>query len=166
MTVPEIRNIVHVGPGVLKELRRIIEDSEVMKCVRLDGWIFGIESAYSFIFREDDENWPVPDRVGRQELEIVIGDEHISFLVRHLFLTTSCLFIKIGGQTSKLGSLSEVQDSKDPEGLRIFYYLVQDLRCLVFSLISLHFKAGLILIFPPLIFSSSSRSSPFKSKKY
>jgi hypothetical protein len=39
-----------------------------------------------------------------------------------------------------VGSLLEVQNSKDPEGLRIFYYLVQDLKCLVFSLITLHFK--------------------------
>ncbi|XP_029767439.1 protein mago nashi homolog 1-like [Terrapene carolina triunguis] len=29
---------------------------------------------------------------------------------------------------------------RDPEGLRVFYYLVQDLKCLVFSLIGLHFK--------------------------
>jgi len=29
---------------------------------------------------------------------------------------------------------------RDPEGLRTFYYLVQDLKCLVFSLIGLHFK--------------------------
>lgn len=57
-----------------------------------------------------------------QELEIVIGDEHISFT------------------TSKTGSLVDVNQSKDPEGLRCFYYLVQDLKCLVFSLIGLHFK--------------------------
>ena len=62
------------------------------------------------------------DEVGRQELEIVMGNEHISFT------------------TSKIGSLVDVQSSKDPEGLRIFYYLVQDLKCFVFSLISLHFK--------------------------
>ena len=31
-------------------------------------------------------------------------------------------------QTAKLGSLVEVQDSEDPEGLRVFYYLVQDLK--------------------------------------
>lgn len=43
-------------------------------------------------------------------------------------------------KTSKLSSLVEVQDSKDPEGLRAFYYLVQDLKAFVFSLISLHFK--------------------------
>lgn len=29
---------------------------------------------------------------------------------------------------------------RDEEGLRMFYYLVQDLKCLVFSLIGLHFK--------------------------
>jgi protein mago nashi len=43
-------------------------------------------------------------------------------------------------QCAKIGSLLNVQESRDPEGLRVLYYLVQDLRCLVFSLISLHFK--------------------------
>ena len=40
--------------------------------------------------KEDDANWPAPDRVGRQELEIVMGSEHISFA------------------TTKLGSLLQV----------------------------------------------------------
>ena len=74
------------------------------------------------ILKEDDAKWPEPDRVGRQELEVVLGDEHISFA------------------TTKLGSLLQVQTSEDPEGLRVFYYLVQDLKCLAFSLISSHFK--------------------------
>ncbi|KAF4370087.1 hypothetical protein G4B88_008825 [Cannabis sativa] len=78
-----IRKEVYVTPAVLRECRRIINDSE---------------------------------------LEIVMGNEHISFT------------------TSKIGSLVDVQSSNDPEGLRIFYYLVQDLKCFVFSLISLHFK--------------------------
>ena len=43
-------------------------------------------------------------------------------------------------QTAKIGSLVDVTESADPEGLRVFYYLVQDLKALVFSLISLHFK--------------------------
>ena len=30
----------------------------------------------------DDRLWPLPDRDGRQELEIVLGNEHISFAVR------------------------------------------------------------------------------------
>lgn len=59
------------------------------------------------IMKEDDTNWPAPDRVGRQELEVMIGDEHIAFA------------------TTKLGSLLQVQSSNDPEGLRVFYYLVQ-----------------------------------------
>lgn len=33
-------------------------------------------------------------------------------------------------------------ESADPEGLRVFYYLVQDLKALIFSLISLHFKVS------------------------
>ena len=46
---------------MIEEFKRIILDSEVTK--------------------EDDHNWPPPDRVGRQELEIKIGDDHISFAV-------------------------------------------------------------------------------------
>merc|ERR1712233_62631 len=63
-----IRKEAYVNRCVLSELKRIIEDSEIL--------------------REDDNMWPRPD----------------------------------------------------PEGLRTFYYLVQDLKCLVFSLIGLHFK--------------------------
>ena len=43
-------------------------------------------------------------------------------------------------KTAKIGSLVDVTESQDPEGLRVFYYLVQDLKALVFSLIALHFK--------------------------
>lgn len=45
-------------------------------------------------------------------------------------------------KTAKIGSLVDVTESSDPEGLRVFYYLVQDLKALVFSLIALHFKVG------------------------
>jgi len=72
--------------------------------------------------KEDDSKWPEPDRVGRQELEVVFGGEHISFA------------------TTKLGSLLQVQSSEDPEGLRVFYYLIQDIKCMAFSLITSHFK--------------------------
>ena len=48
-----IRKEAYVHKAVLEELRRVIEDSEIMQ--------------------EDDNLWPSPDRVGRQELEIVIG---------------------------------------------------------------------------------------------
>eukprot|EP00300_Choanocystis_sp_HF-7_P030313 c39119_g1_i1.p2 GENE.c39119_g1_i1~~c39119_g1_i1.p2 ORF type:complete len:158 (-),score=37.07 c39119_g1_i1:80-526(-) len=97
-----IRKQVYVTDTVLAELKRIIESSEILK--------------------EDDAKWPPPDRVGRQELEIVCGSEHVSFT------------------TSKIGSILDVQESKDPEGLRTFYYLVQDLKCFVFSAIGLHFR--------------------------
>jgi Mago nashi protein len=76
----------------------------------------------SKILDQSDETWPEPNREGRQELEVKLGNQHICF---------TC---------SKLGSLLQVQDTKDPEGLMTFYYLVQDLKCLVLSLVSLHFK--------------------------
>ncbi|CAH8625115.1 unnamed protein product [Heterobilharzia americana] len=97
-----IRKEAYVSHSVMEELKRIVVESDIMS--------------------EDDVSWPVPDRVGRQELEIVCGDEHISFT------------------TSKIGSLIDITNSKDPDGLRTYYYLVQDLKCLVFSLIGLHFK--------------------------
>lgn len=78
--------------------------------------------ADSQIMAEDDRLWPLADRSGRQELEIVWRGEHICF------------------STAKIGSLADVEASEDPEGLRIFYYLVQDLKSFVFSLISAHFK--------------------------
>ncbi|KAK3053419.1 hypothetical protein LTR09_005588 [Extremus antarcticus] len=87
---------------MIQEIKRIIKDSEIMK--------------------EDDTKWPQKNKDGRQELEIRLGSEHISF------------------ETAKIGSLVDVNESEDPEGLRVFYYLVQDLKALVFSLISLHFK--------------------------
>lgn len=97
-----IRKEVWVTPSVLNEVRRIVEESEVLK--------------------EDDSQWPAPDANGRQELEVVCGSQHINFV------------------TTKIGSLVDVEGSKDAEGLKVFYFLVQDLRCLVFSLIGLHFK--------------------------
>lgn len=97
-----IRKEVYVSQAVLGELRRILEDSEIMK--------------------EDDSKWPEPDRVGRQELEIIVGDEHISFA------------------TTKLGSMMQVTESRDPDGLRNFYYLTQDLKTMVISLMNAHFK--------------------------
>eukprot|EP00350_Pseudokeronopsis_sp_OXSARD2_P009762 CAMPEP_0170541524 /NCGR_PEP_ID=MMETSP0211-20121228/1239_1 /TAXON_ID=311385 /ORGANISM="Pseudokeronopsis sp., Strain OXSARD2" /LENGTH=157 /DNA_ID=CAMNT_0010844287 /DNA_START=1 /DNA_END=474 /DNA_ORIENTATION=+ len=97
-----IRKEVYVNDIVIEELKRIIKDSEIMK--------------------EDDEKWPEPDKIGRQELEILLGKEHISFT------------------TSKFGSFNDVRNSDDPEGLTVFYYLLQDLKCFVFSIISLHFR--------------------------
>lgn len=81
------------------QLRSIVESSEILKYVTTTDTC-----------REDDTTWPKRNAMGRQELEIRLGKEHISF------------------ETAKLGSLIEVQDSEDPEGLRVMYYLVQDLK--------------------------------------
>jgi protein mago nashi len=72
----------------------------------------------------DDSTWErMKDRsTRRQELEIKIGNEHLAFTCPEIL------------------SLIDVQKSSDPEGLKLFYYLVQDLKCLIFSLITLHFK--------------------------
>ena len=70
----------------------------------------------------DDEKWGEPPATRRWELEIKIGNEHICF---------NC---------AEITSLNDIQDSPDPTGLTVLYYLVQDLKCFIMSLINLHFK--------------------------
>lgn len=48
-----------VSSSLISEIKRIIKTSEIMK--------------------EDDKKWPEKNKDGRQELEIRIGGEHISF---------------------------------------------------------------------------------------
>jgi hypothetical protein len=38
-------------------------------------------------------------------------------------------------QTAKIGSLVDVNESQDAEGLRVFYYLVQDLKVRHFTIL-------------------------------
>jgi hypothetical protein len=111
---------VCVSSLVIQEIKRIIKDSEIMK--------------------EDDTKWPQKNKDGRQELEIRLGNEHISFEVINMFEKNRASLTLLS-QTAKIGSLVDVTESQDPDGLRVFYYLVQDLKALVFTLISLHFKA-------------------------
>ena len=67
-------------------------------------------------------DWPEPDRSGKQELELVLNGKHTKFT------------------STKFSCFMDVEKSKDPEGLKVFYYLIQDLKCFIFSLINLHFK--------------------------
>ncbi|KJE94027.1 mago nashi protein [Capsaspora owczarzaki ATCC 30864] len=79
--------------------------------------------ADSEITREDGNMWPKPERSGgKQELDIEMDGVRKSFNV------------------SVIGKLSDVDNSNDAEGLKIFFYLVQDLKAFVYSLISMHFK--------------------------
>ena len=57
---------------MIAEFKRIISESEITK--------------------EDDRNWPEPDKIGRQELEIKLDKEHISFTVS--ILLVACLIPK------------------------------------------------------------------------
>ena len=68
------------------------------------------------------DKWEKPDNNGKQYLEIEINGNYKKYV------------------TNKIGSYSQVENSKDPEGLGCFYYLIQDLKCFVFSLISLNFR--------------------------
>lgn len=69
----------------------------------------------------NDEQWPGPDRNGRQELEVKIGTTHLSIL------------------TNKLATFSDVESENNAD-LECFYAFVKDLRTLVLDLVSFHFK--------------------------
>ena len=97
-----IRREVYINNIVIDDIKRIIDESEIMI--------------------QNDSKWPEPGSGGRQELEIIIGDNHICFV------------------TNKIGSFNDVNESEDPAGMRILYYFIQDIKCLVFSLITLHFR--------------------------
>ena len=73
-----IRKEARVHLAVVEEVKRVIRESAILKA--------------------DDSSWPEPDRVGRQELEVVLDGEHICF---------TC---------SKLGSQAEIEATEDPEG--------------------------------------------------
>ena len=147
------RAAVWVGPLVVKELKRIVDSSEITRYVAT-SLSCGV---YSYFFREDDTNWPKKNIVGKQELEIRIGSDHIAFEVRNIVTDLCCSYTVL--QTAKIGSLVEIQDSEDPEGLRVFYYLVQDLKAS--PLISCQFS---LTLHSSVSFSRSflftSRSSP------
>jgi hypothetical protein len=57
--------------------------------------------------REDDHNWPEPDRVGKQELEVKVGDTHIAFTVsgRRRTVRTAWDRHKEGGEGKRLSSV-------------------------------------------------------------
>ena len=69
-----------IGPLVIKELKRIVEASEITKYA---GFMTGLldHQSFNLFLREDDSNWPKKDIVGKQELEIRIGNDHIAFEV-------------------------------------------------------------------------------------
>jgi len=99
----DIRKEFCVTTQVLQEMERIVRDSQIL--------------------REEDKDWPQPNRDGKQNLEIHVEGKRYCYV------------------TCKLGTLSEVEKcSKDPEALKAFYYLVQDLKSMVLSLINVHFK--------------------------
>lgn len=91
--------------------------SEFMKIVR-----------QSQILLETDEEWPKPLRESKQELEIRSGKDK--------------KILKTSGRLS----LANISIEKNFSGLKTFYYLVQDLKVFVFSLMSLNFKVDPIVV--------------------
>ena len=86
----------------MEEFKRIVVESKILEC--------------------DDKLWPEPSEDDSEELEVLCGDEHISFAA------------------AKINALVDIQKSADPTGMRCFYYIIQDVKCFVFSLLQMHFR--------------------------
>lgn len=76
----------------------------------------------SQILLESDKDWPDPTRESKQELEIRSGVNKKIF------------------KTLNISSLASIKSQTDSNGMAVFYYLIQDIKVFIFSLISLHFK--------------------------
>lgn len=122
---------------MIAEIKRMIKESDIMKSVgrrSVRNMLIVIENLMQNGLRKigmESRNW---------RFAWVTITSHSRY-----FIWTNLLDISDMNQTAKIGSLVDVTESADPEGLRVFYYLVQDLKALVFSLIALHFK---VIILP------------------
>lgn len=70
---------------MVAEIKRIVKESEILKYVS----VVQLQSEMLTQFREDDTKWPQKNKDGRQELEIRLGSEHISFEVCVIYMPTA-----------------------------------------------------------------------------
>jgi protein mago nashi len=94
----------------------------------------------------DDSQWPGPDKDGRQELEVRIGDsgggagpggeggegggcEAATTTPTHVSLATT-----------KLTSTVQISRCSDAAALRSYYFLCQDLKSMLLALVHAHFQ--------------------------
>lgn len=78
----------------------------------------------SQILLESDYKWPKPVTESKNELEIRSGSNKKIF------------------KTKGINSIVSVKNEEDSNGLACFYYLIQDLKVMIFSLVSIHFKVN------------------------
>ena len=70
-----------VSGAMIQEIKRIIKESEILKYATNRVNTSSYEPVELTSNREDDSKWPQKNKDGRQELEIRLGNEHISFEV-------------------------------------------------------------------------------------
>jgi protein mago nashi len=85
MSYSLLRLLVYISPIVVRELKRIVETSDIVKYVSRPQSVQCNPQANIYnlcdFCREDDTNWPKKNIVGKQELEVRIGNDHIAFEV-------------------------------------------------------------------------------------
>ena len=161
-----IRKEVFVSPAVVEEMKRIIIDSKITTTdIDDSNWKRPPASMLSDYQNDDDDDDSDDDNGSTKNTKVSSSHEHNNHSDRHHHhhhhqrhnnnkskqnqqqrpMAHQELEIKLGNEhiaytCYEISSLSDIQHSSDPDGLTIFYYLTQDLKCLVMSLINLHFK--------------------------
>ena len=108
-----IRRQCNVSPSIIAQIREMVSDSRILQAI--------------------DTKWPaIEPVVGGQEMEIRIGNEHISF---------TCATINSMADIDRFYRKENVDLTlnDDPLGLKSFYYLGQDLRALAMALVKIHY---------------------------
>ncbi len=108
-----IRRNCKVSHEVISQIRSLVLDSGILK--------------------RNDAKWPDKDPSSGQEMEIRLGEEHISFTCSNLSSMS-----EIERFYKKENVDTQVED--DPLGLKAFYYLGLDIKALVMTLIKSDFS--------------------------
>jgi protein mago nashi len=109
----------YVSQSIVEEIKRMVREAAIVNF--------------------DDSHWPPPfcNGGGIQEIEIKIDQHHVSFATTEIIgAATTTNSSTSSGDTQKLSPKNQSDDG----GLAAFYRFGYDLRSLIMTLISCHFK--------------------------
>jgi hypothetical protein len=135
--------LVFVSKAVLEELKKIIRDSKIMgylspRSQPLSRFPFSYYNDHIIVVMTPSGPSPMPPapRSSRSSSTTSTSPSPYS----SPFFARAALESYFNFKTCQIGAVAEALKCEDPEGLKNFYYTIQDLRLFVFALVAMHFK--------------------------